>query len=133
MEKKINFTPESLIKAMKENKIFYLNIEVDVIDTGNCYCCTRNFHFSKISMCEVLMHENNVPVHMGEDLVPLYGKPEVEIITAEDWDNPEGEVFHTFTTHTWRKDGEVIAQIRAKSSYMRECDCKVIPNSIVYP
>lgn len=128
----MNYTPESLFKAMTENKIFYLNIEVNVIDVENDYCTTRNFHFARISMCDVMLHEHNLPIHLGKDLAAMYGEPAVEVITTADWDNPMGAIQHTFITHTWKVDDEVVGQVRVKSSFMRECDATHIPNSIVH-
>jgi hypothetical protein len=130
--KTMNYNAESLIKAMRENKIFYLNIEVDVIDVANDYCSTRKFHFARISMYDVMLHEHNIPIHIGKDFASMYGVPEIDVIPTADWDNQEGSIQHTFTTHTWRVDGEIVGQVRMKSSYMRECDATHIPNSIVH-
>ena len=130
--KEMKYTPESLIKAMTENKIFYLNVEVDVIDAVNGYSSTRHFHFARISMCDVMLHEHNIPIHIGKDFAAMYGEPEVEVIVSADWDNPEGSIHYTFVTHTWRVKGEVVGQVRVKASHMRECDATHIPNSIVH-
>lgn len=132
MERPETFSTESLFKAMTTNKIFYLSLKGTVIDGENGSSSKQRAHFGPITMAEMFAHEEAFVHCLAKPLVDLYGEAERDVLCTEDWGTPIGDVSRTFITLTWRNgNGELLAMVQVEASFMRDCDCKVIPNPIV--